>query len=38
MGNTEVSEREVVSPLKKIIRIATETDLEVARGNEQSGA
>lgn len=35
MGNTEVSEREVVSPLKKIIRIATERDLEVARENER---
>lgn len=35
MGNTQISERDVVSPLKKIIRIATETDLEVARGNEQ---
>lgn len=35
MGNTQISEREIVSPLKKIIRIATETDLEVARGNEQ---
>lgn len=35
MGNTEVSEREVVSPLKKIIRIATECDLEVARENER---
>lgn len=35
MSNTEVSEREVVSPLKKIIRIATERDLEVARENER---
>ena len=35
LGNTEVSEREVVSPLKKIIRIATERDLEVARENER---
>lgn len=35
MGNTDVSEYDVVSPLKKIIRIATEDDLEVMRSNER---
>lgn len=35
MGNTEVPERDVVSPLKKMIRIATARDLEVARENER---
>lgn len=34
-ANTQVEESSVVSPLKPIIRIATETDLQVARGNEQ---
>lgn len=35
MGNTEVSETEVVSPLKKIIRLATERDMEITHSNEQ---
>ena len=35
LGNSEVNDSEVVKPLKKVIRIATETDLQVARGNEQ---
>ena len=35
MGNTEVEDSEVVNPLKKIIRLATDTDLQVARGNER---
>ena len=35
MGNTEVDDAKIVSPLKKVIRIATATDLEVAAGNEQ---
>ncbi len=35
LGNSEVSDSEVVKPLKKVIRIATETDLQVARVNEQ---
>ena len=35
MGNTEVPERKVVSPLKKMLRIATKEDLEVARDNER---
>ncbi|MBS5150921.1 MAG: stage 0 sporulation family protein [Butyricicoccus pullicaecorum] len=35
MGNTDVPESDVVSPLKKIIRIATEDDLEIMRSNEQ---
>lgn len=35
MGNTEVDESEVVTPLKKIIRLATDTDMQVARGNER---
>lgn len=35
MGNTDVPEYDVVSPLKKIIRIATEDDLEVMRSNER---
>ena len=35
MGNTEVDDGKIVSPLKKLVRIATETDLEVAAGNER---
>ena len=35
MGNTEVDDAKIVPPLKKAIRIATATDLEVAAGNEQ---
>lgn len=35
MGNTDVPESDVVSPLKKIIRIATEDDLEIMHSNEQ---
>ena len=35
LGNTDIEDSEVVKPLKKVIRIATETDLQVARGNEQ---
>lgn len=35
IGNTDIDDSEVVKPLKKIIRIATQTDLEVARGNEE---
>ncbi len=35
MGNTDVPDEDVVSPLKKIIRIATENDLEIMRSNEQ---
>lgn len=35
LGNTEVAESDIVSPLKKIIRIATPSDLEVARANAQ---
>ena len=35
MGNTEVDDSKIVLPLKKVIRIATATDLQVAAGNEQ---
>ncbi len=35
MGNTEVDDSKIVPPLKKLVRIATETDLQVAAGNEQ---
>ncbi len=35
VGNTEIAEEAVVRPLKPVIRIATETDLQVARGNAQ---
>ena len=35
LGNTDVDDSEVVRPLKRVVRIATETDLQVARGNEQ---
>lgn len=35
LGNTEVDDSEVVHPLKKVLRTATETDLQVARGNER---
>ena len=35
MGNTDVDDSKIVPPLKKLVRIATETDLQVAAGNEQ---
>ncbi len=35
MGNTDVPDDDVVPPLKKIIRIATENDLEIMRSNER---
>lgn len=35
MGNTDVPEEDVVSPLKKIIRIATDRDLEIMHSNER---
>lgn len=35
LGNTDIDDSEVVKPLRKVIRIATETDLQVASGNEQ---
>ena len=35
LGNMDIEDSEVIKPLKKVIRIATETDLQVARGNEQ---
>ncbi len=34
-GNKEVDDENVIKPIKKVIRLATKTDLEVARGNEQ---
>ena len=35
LGNCEIEDNEVVKPLRKAIRVATETDLQVAHGNEQ---
>ena len=35
LANREIEDENVIKPVKKVIRIATETDLQVARGNEQ---
>ncbi|MBQ8143561.1 MAG: hypothetical protein IJ042_02045 [Butyricicoccus sp.] len=35
MGNTDVDDSKIIPPLKKVVRVATETDLQVAAGNEQ---
>lgn len=35
MGNTEIDPSDLTTPLKQIIRIATDADLEIARANEQ---
>lgn len=34
-SNREVEDENVIKPLKKVIRIATEMDMQVARGNEE---
>ena len=35
MGNTDVDDAKIIPPLKKVVRVATATDLQVAAGNEQ---
>ena len=35
-GNTEVDEQSVVQPLKRMIRIATEADMKIARAQPQA--
>lgn len=37
LGNTDVDDGEVVKPLRRVLRIANQTDLQVARSNEEQG-